>query len=134
METSHILELSVDYNHQIPYCNLIYIFINDTNFKSYNQKVWGLNPALGSLVAVCNSSPGRPVPCEGNLVATAVWWWTSVAPAGNKSRLTLQASHVKYEYLPTYLKSPFVIVLKESICHSVERVHLSYSRKSSFVI
>ena len=29
------------------------------------------NPALGSLVTVRNSSPGRPEPCEGNLVAAA---------------------------------------------------------------
>ena len=31
----------------------------------------GSNPALDSLVAVRNSSPGRPEPCEGNLVAAA---------------------------------------------------------------
>ena len=31
----------------------------------------GSNPALDSLVAVRNSSPGRPVLCEGNLVAAA---------------------------------------------------------------
>ena len=31
----------------------------------------GSNPALDSLVAVRHSSPGRPVPCEGNLVAAA---------------------------------------------------------------
>ena len=31
----------------------------------------GTNPALGSLVAVRNSSPGRPEPCEGNLLAAA---------------------------------------------------------------
>ena len=31
----------------------------------------GSNPELDSLVAVRNSSPGRPVPCEGNLVAAA---------------------------------------------------------------
>ena len=32
----------------------------------------GSNPTLGSfLVAVRNSSPGRPEPCEGNLVAAA---------------------------------------------------------------
>ena len=31
----------------------------------------GSNPVLDSLVAVCNSSPGRPEPCEGNLVAVA---------------------------------------------------------------
>ena len=31
----------------------------------------GSNPDLDSLVAVGNSSPGRPEPCEGNLVAVA---------------------------------------------------------------
>ena len=31
----------------------------------------GSNPALDSLVAVRNSSPGRPEPCKGNLVAAA---------------------------------------------------------------
>ena len=31
----------------------------------------GSNPALNSLFAVRNSSPGRPEPCEGNLVAAA---------------------------------------------------------------
>ena len=31
----------------------------------------GSNPTLGSLVAVRNSSLGRPEPCEGNLVAVA---------------------------------------------------------------
>ena len=31
----------------------------------------GSNPMLDSLVAVCNSSPGRPELCEGNLVAVA---------------------------------------------------------------
>ena len=31
----------------------------------------GSNPALDSLVAVHNSIPGRPEPCEGNLLAAA---------------------------------------------------------------
>ena len=31
----------------------------------------GSNPTLDSSVAVCNTSPGRPEPCEGNLVAVA---------------------------------------------------------------
>ena len=31
----------------------------------------GSNPTLNSLVAVRNSSQGRPEPCEGNLVAVA---------------------------------------------------------------
>ena len=33
--------------------------------------VVGSNPALDSLVAVRNSSPSRPEPCEGNLAAAA---------------------------------------------------------------
>ena len=31
----------------------------------------GSNPMLDSLVTVCNSSPGQPEPCKGNLVAVA---------------------------------------------------------------
>ena len=31
----------------------------------------GSNPTLDSLLAVRNTSPGRPEPCEGNLVAVA---------------------------------------------------------------
>ena len=63
----------------------------------------GSDPALDSLVAVRNFSPGRPVPCEGNLVAAADGK-TSVAPAGNKSFRLSQASHVKYNtYLPAFL-------------------------------
>ena len=31
----------------------------------------GSNPALDSLVSVRSPSPGRPEPCEGNLVAAA---------------------------------------------------------------
>ena len=33
------------------------------------RTVVGSNPALDSLVALRNSSPGRPEPCEGNQVA-----------------------------------------------------------------
>ena len=39
--------------------------------KSKVRTAVGSNPALDSLVAVRNSSPGQPVPCEGNLVAAA---------------------------------------------------------------
>ena len=58
----------------------------------------GSNSALDSLVAVRNSSPGRPVPCEGNPVAAtgSCGGKTSVAPVGNKSLRLSQASHVKY--------------------------------------
>ena len=66
----------------------------------------GSNPTLDSLVAVRYTSPGRPEPCEGNLVAVAgsCGGWsdgkTSVAPANKSLRLS-QASRVKYKYLPT---------------------------------
>ena len=39
--------------------------------KSKVRTAVGSNPALDSLVAVRNSSPGRPEPCEGKLVAAA---------------------------------------------------------------
>ena len=39
--------------------------------KSKVRTAEGSNPALDSLIAVRNSSPGRPEPCEGNLVAVA---------------------------------------------------------------
>ena len=71
----------------------------------------GSNPTLDSLVAVRNTSPGRPEPsCEGNLVALAgssgglIDGKTSVAPAGNKSLRLSRASHVKNKYLPTSIQ------------------------------
>ena len=39
--------------------------------KSKVRTAVGSNPTLESLVAVRNTSPGRPEPCEGNLVAVA---------------------------------------------------------------
>ena len=41
------------------------------NRKPKVRAAVGSNPALDSLVAVRNSSPGPPEPCEGNLVAAA---------------------------------------------------------------
>ena len=40
-------------------------------YKPNVRTAVGSNPALDSLVAVRNSSLGRPEPCEGNLVAAA---------------------------------------------------------------
>ena len=39
--------------------------------KAMVRTAVGSNPALDSLVAVRNSSPGRPEPCVGNLVTAA---------------------------------------------------------------
>ena len=68
----------------------------------------GSNPTLDSLVAVRNTSPGRPEPCEGNLVAVAgscgelmvkhPWPLLEISLSDFRG-----LSHVKYKYLPTYL-------------------------------
>ena len=70
----------------------------------------GSNPALGSLVAVRNSSPGQPVPCEGNLVAAAgscgglmvkhPWPLLEISLSDFHRLATLNIS----TYLPTYLR------------------------------
>ena len=69
----------------------------------------GSNPALDSLVAVRNSSPGRPVPCEGNLVAAAgscgelmvkhPWPLLEISLSDFRRLATLNMN----TYLPTYL-------------------------------
>ena len=68
----------------------------------------GSNPALDSLVAVRNSSPGRPEPCEGNLVAAAgscggpmvthPWPLLEISLSDFRRLATLNI----YTYLPTY--------------------------------
>ena len=68
----------------------------------------GSNPTLDSLVAVRNSSPGQPEPCEGNLVAAAgscgglmvkhPWPLLEISLSDFRRLATL-----KYKYLPTYL-------------------------------
>ena len=61
---------------------------------------------LDGLVAVHNSSLGRPEPCERNLVAV-VSGGLMVKHPWPLLEISLsyfsQASHVKYDYLPTYL-------------------------------
>ena len=70
----------------------------------------GSNPILDSLVAVCNSSPGQPEPCEGNLVAAAgscgrlmvkhPWPLLEISLSGFRRLATLN----KYTYLPRITK------------------------------
>ncbi len=78
------------------------------NRKPKVRTAVGSNPMLDSLVSVRNASPGRPVPCEGNLVAVASscsrlmvkYPWPLLLEI-SLSGLP-QASHVKYDYhLPT---------------------------------
>ena len=69
----------------------------------------GSNPALESLVAVRNTSPGRPEPCEGNLVAVAgscgglmvkhPWPLLEISLSDFRGLATLNIN----TYLPTYL-------------------------------
>ena len=69
----------------------------------------GSNPALDTLVAVRNSSPGRPEPCEGNLVAAAgscgglmvkhPWPLLEISLSDFRRLATLKSN----AYLPTYL-------------------------------
>ena len=73
------------------------------------RTVVGSNPTLGSLVAVRNSSPGRPEPREGNLVAVAgscgglmvkhPWPLLEISLSDFRGLATLNIN----TYLPTYL-------------------------------
>ena len=73
----------------------------------------GSNPALDSLVTVRNSSPGRPVPCEGNLVAAAgscgglmvknSWPLLEISLSDFHRLATLNINTYLPTYLPTYL-------------------------------
>ena len=71
----------------------------------------GSNPTLDSLVAVRNTSPGRPEPCEGNLVAVGVagscgglmvkhsWALLEISLSDFRGLATL---NIIPTYLPTY--------------------------------
>ena len=70
----------------------------------------GSNPTLDSLVAVRYTSPGRPEPCEGNLVAVAgscggvmvkhPWPLLEISLSDFRGLATLNIN----TYLPTYCK------------------------------
>ena len=74
----------------------------------------GSNPTLDSLVTVRNTGPGRPEPCEGNLVAVAgscgglmvkhPWPLLEISLSDFRGLATLNIN----TYLPTYL--PVVLV------------------------
>ena len=53
------------------YCERVAEWLRRLTRKPKVRTAVGSNPALDSLVAVRNSSPSRPEPCEGNLVAAA---------------------------------------------------------------
>ena len=82
----------------------------------------GSNPALDSLVTVRNSIPGRPEPCEGNLVAAAgscgglmvkhPWPLLEISLSEFRRLATLNLN----TYLPTWCqpKKPFTASTEES--------------------
>ena len=77
----------------------------------------GSNPTLDNLVAVRNTSPGRPEPCEGNLVAVAgsygglmvkhPWPLLEISLSDFHGLATLNIN----TYLPTCVKRLAVVVL-----------------------
>ena len=88
----------------------------------------GSNPTLDSLVAVRNSSPGQPEPCEGNLVAAVgscgglmvkhPWPLLEISLSDFRRLATLNIN----TYLPTYLllpakPRPYVSLTKERSCN-----------------
>ena len=97
----------------------------------------GSNPALDSLVAVRNSSPGQPVPCEGNLVAAAgscgglmvkhPWPLLEVSLSDFHRLATLNIP----TYLPTCAKRELTLMVSGNFCGRVcfdllvERIPLS---------
>ena len=52
-------------------CERVAEWLRRLTRKPKVRTVVGSNPTLDSLVAVRNTSPGQPEPCEGNLVAIA---------------------------------------------------------------
>ena len=52
-------------------CERVAKWLRRLTHKPKVRTAVGSNPTLDSLVAVRNTSPGRPEPCEGNLVAVA---------------------------------------------------------------
>ena len=77
------------------------------------------NPTLDSLVAVRNTSPGRPEPCEGNLVAVAgscgglvvkhPWPLLEISLSDFRGLATLNIN----TYLPTYLHCTLSIFYRD---------------------
>ena len=75
----------------------------------------GSNPALDSLVAVRNSGPGRPEPCEGNLVAAAgscsglmvkhSWSLLEISLSDFRRLATFNINTYLPTYLPAYLSA-----------------------------
>ena len=62
----------IAYENQIKECIIECMAkATDSSVNQRSQNGRGSKPALDSLVAVRNSSPGRPEPFEGNLVAAA---------------------------------------------------------------
>ena len=88
----------------------------------------GSNPTLDSLVAVRNTSPGRPEPCEGNLVAVAgscggltvkhPWPLLEISLSDFRGLATLNIN----TYLPTVHSSIYTCKHLEWISEFLDRV------------
>ena len=69
--TIDILDILDSLNRDIELSERVTEWLRRLTRKPKVRTAVGSNPTLDNLVAVCNTSPGRPEPCEGNLVAVA---------------------------------------------------------------
>ena len=84
------------------------------------RTVVGSNPTLDSLVAVRNTSPGRPEPCEGNLVAVVgscgglmvkhPWPLLEISLSDFRGLATLNIN----TYLPTEFFASYMILINKT--------------------
>ena len=111
--------------------------VKATDSQTEGKNGRGSNPTLDSLVVVSNTSPGRPEPCEGNLVAAAIgcgglmvkhpWPLLAISFSDFRKRATLNMITCLPTYLPTYvcLRMPVhkfkVLLLSWSCDNSDER-------------
>ena len=92
----------------------------------------GSNPTLDSLIAVRNTSPGRPEPCEGNLVAVAgncggpmvkhPWPLLEISLSDFRGLATLNIN----TYLPTYDRHVQLYLLSPVVAPLVVMVILKF--------
>ena len=102
------------------------------------RTVIGSNPALESLVAVRNSSPGRPEQCEGNLVAAAgscgglmvkhPWPLLEISLSDIRRLATLNIN----TYLPTHHRDGVSSENNDSCCYGLSSHNDFYYREGQF--
>ena len=65
ISSSKVLSTTNTRGHKVSYCERVAQWLGRLTRKPKVRTAVGSNPTLDSLVAVRNTSPGRPEPCEG---------------------------------------------------------------------